>query len=50
MDDKQSIGHIIEVNGPVVKIFCDILPPLYQALSTDTDTNTLCFRSVSASR
>lgn len=37
--DKKAIGHIIEVNGPVVKLFCDILPPLYQALSTDTETD-----------
>ena len=37
--DKKSIGHIIEVNGPVVKIFCDTLPPLYQALSTNTESN-----------
>ena len=37
--NKKPIGHIIEVNGPVVKLFCDILPPLYQALSTDTETD-----------
>jgi F-type H+-transporting ATPase subunit beta len=37
--DKKSIGHIVEVNGPVVKLFCNTLPPLYQALSTDTETD-----------
>jgi F-type H+/Na+-transporting ATPase subunit beta len=39
-EDKESpIGHIVEVNGPVVKIFCDTLPPLHQSLNTYTDSD-----------
>lgn len=38
-DKENPIGHIVEVNGPVVKIFCDTLPPLYQSLKTYTETD-----------
>lgn len=33
------IGTIMAVQGPVVKIFCKILPPLHQALETFTAEN-----------
>ncbi|KTC80160.1 ATP synthase F0F1 subunit beta [Legionella steelei] len=39
-DNKNPVGTIVEVNGPVVKIFCDVLPPLYQSLKTYTDTDS----------
>ena len=39
-DNEKLIGSIVEVNGPVVKIFCDVLPPLYQSLKTYTDTDS----------
>ncbi len=39
-DKENPIGHIVEVNGPVVKIFCGTLPPLYQSLNTYTQTDT----------
>jgi F-type H+-transporting ATPase subunit beta len=35
---EKPIGHIVEVNGPIVKIRCDVLPPLHQSLSTYTET------------
>lgn len=35
-DSQQPIGTIVSVNGPVVNIFCQILPPLHQALKTYT--------------
>ncbi|MDP2903343.1 MAG: F0F1 ATP synthase subunit beta [Methylovulum sp.] len=40
LHDKQAIGTIIEVHGPVVIIDCNRLPPLRQALCT-------CFDDVS---
>ncbi|CEG59150.1 F0F1 ATP synthase subunit beta [Legionella fallonii] len=39
-DNENPVGTIVEVNGPVVKIFCDVLPPLYQSLKTYTDTDS----------
>ncbi|HEI6754409.1 TPA: F0F1 ATP synthase subunit beta [Legionella pneumophila] len=33
------IGRIIEINGPVVRIHCDVLPPLHQSLKTYTDSD-----------
>ncbi|EHL30709.1 F0F1 ATP synthase subunit beta [Legionella pneumophila] len=38
-DKENPIGHIVEVNGPVVKIFCNTLPPLHQSLNTYTDSD-----------
>ncbi|HAU0262969.1 TPA: F0F1 ATP synthase subunit beta [Legionella pneumophila] len=38
-DNEQLIGHIVEVNGPVVTIRCDRLPPLHQSLNTYSDTD-----------
>jgi F-type H+-transporting ATPase subunit beta len=35
--DKHPIGTIVAVHGPVVRIACDVLPPLHQALKTRTD-------------
>jgi len=32
LDFEVSIGHVIEIHGPVVDIRCDVLPPLHQAL------------------
>lgn len=32
-------GRIVEVHGPVVKIACDKLPPLHQALAVITETD-----------
>ncbi|WP_392536683.1 F0F1 ATP synthase subunit beta [Legionella sp. 227] len=39
-DYEKPVGSIVEVNGPVVKIYCDVLPPLYQSLKTHTDTDS----------
>ncbi|MFO8557203.1 hypothetical protein SC481_01710 [Legionella pneumophila] len=33
------IGRIVEINGPVVRINCDVLPPLHQSLKTRTDSD-----------
>ena len=32
-----SIGHVVEVHGPVVDIACDVLPPLHRALTVAID-------------
>ncbi|HHI9467112.1 TPA: F0F1 ATP synthase subunit beta [Legionella anisa] len=36
---ENPIGRIVEINGPVVKISCDILPPLHQSLKTYIDSD-----------
>ncbi len=35
--DARRIGTIREVHGPVVTVFCDVLPPLRQALEVHSD-------------
>ncbi|AOS97962.1 ATP synthase subunit beta [Microbulbifer aggregans] len=41
--DKQAIGVISEVHGPVVTIECQFLPPLHQALLTPLDGDSCLF-------
>lgn len=36
---EKPIGRIVEINGPVVKIYCDSLPPLHQSLKTYIDSD-----------
>ncbi len=42
-EDRQAIGTIVEVHGPVVIIDCTQLPPLRQALCTCFDHTTYMF-------
>ena len=42
-EDRQAIGTIVEVHGPVVIIDCTQLPPLHQALCTCFDHTTYMF-------
>lgn len=37
---ESSIGTIVSVQGPVVKIVCSLLPPLHQALSVHVGKDT----------
>jgi F-type H+/Na+-transporting ATPase subunit beta len=37
--DKKIIGKIVAIQGPVIKIFCNYLPPLHQALEATTKKN-----------
>lgn len=39
--DLQLIGTISEIQGPVINVKCDYLPPLHQALIVRTDNQTL---------
>jgi F-type H+-transporting ATPase subunit beta len=41
--NKQAIGTIVEVHGPVVVIDCQPLPPLHRALCTSFDHTTYIF-------
>jgi F-type H+-transporting ATPase subunit beta len=34
---RPSVGHVVEVHGPVVDIVCDPLPPLHRALTVTID-------------
>jgi F-type H+-transporting ATPase subunit beta len=43
MKDKESIGTIAEVHGPVVDIACPSLPPLHRALWASLDSESLVF-------
>ncbi|AWN75657.1 F0F1 ATP synthase subunit beta [Legionella anisa] len=36
---EKLIGRIVEINGPVVKIRCDVLPSLHQSLETHTEND-----------
>lgn len=40
---QQSVGEIIEIHGPVVTISCHSLPPLRQALYSNTHGETYLF-------
>jgi F-type H+-transporting ATPase subunit beta len=43
MATATPVGYISEVHGPVVDIFCETLPPLYQALCARLDHETYVF-------